>query len=154
MSIDHEDPRRGHVELRSYPGRGQDRPLTGLPARDRRPRAERTPGTRERVNNRAEADHGRLKARQRSMRGLKRRTSARTTPPVMSTTPPVMKFVQNLRRGRYGHAQPTFGTPCLSAAARRRPRGDTQRRNPLRAANLLDDVEVVKHGLAIEEAGP
>jgi transposase-like protein len=45
-------------------------------------------------NNRVEADHGRLKARLRSMRGLKQDRSAR----VISTG---HGFVQNLRRGHY-----------------------------------------------------
>src|SRR3954447_7667968 len=45
-------------------------------------------------NNRVEADHGRLKARLRPMRGLKRMSSART----ISTG---HAFVQNLRRGHY-----------------------------------------------------
>ena len=44
------------------------------------------------VNNCVEADHGRLKARLRPMRGLKRVASART----ISTG---HAFVQNLRRG-------------------------------------------------------
>ena len=46
------------------------------------------------ANNRIEADHGRLKARLRPMRGLKRDHSARV----------IMRghaFVQNLRRGHY-----------------------------------------------------
>ncbi len=45
-------------------------------------------------NNRVEADHGRLKARLRPMRGLKQMRSART----ISTG---HAFVQNLRRGHY-----------------------------------------------------
>jgi transposase-like protein len=45
-------------------------------------------------NNRVEADHGRLKARLRSMRGLKQDRSARVTITGHG-------FVQNLRRGHY-----------------------------------------------------
>ena len=45
-------------------------------------------------NNSIEADHGRLKARVRPMRGLKRLRSAR----VISTG---HAFIQNLRRGHY-----------------------------------------------------
>jgi transposase-like protein len=46
------------------------------------------------ANNRVEADHGRLKARLRPMRGLKRDCTARV----------IMRghaFVQNVRRGHY-----------------------------------------------------
>lgn len=46
------------------------------------------------VNNRGEADHGRLKSRLRPMRGLKQLRSTR----VISTG---HAFVQNLRRGHY-----------------------------------------------------
>ena len=46
------------------------------------------------ANNRIEADHGRLKARLRPMRGLKRHRSARTVAAGHA-------FVQNLRRGHY-----------------------------------------------------
>jgi IS6 family transposase len=46
------------------------------------------------ANNPVEADHGRLKARLRPMRGLKRLRSAR----VISVG---HAFVQNLRRGHY-----------------------------------------------------
>jgi DDE superfamily endonuclease len=46
------------------------------------------------VNNAIEADHGRLKARLRPMRGLKRLASAR----IISAG---HAFVQNLRRGHY-----------------------------------------------------
>jgi transposase, IS6 family len=45
-------------------------------------------------NNAIETDHGRLKARLRSMRGLKRLASARTIFAGHA-------FVQNLRRGHY-----------------------------------------------------
>jgi transposase, IS6 family len=47
-----------------------------------------------RVNNVIESDHGRLKARLRPMRGLKRLASARTIAAGHA-------FVQNLRRGHY-----------------------------------------------------
>jgi IS6 family transposase len=50
--------------------------------------------TEQYANNRVEADHGRLKARLRPMRGLKRLTSARTISAGHT-------FVQNLRRGHY-----------------------------------------------------
>jgi transposase, IS6 family len=46
------------------------------------------------ANNVIEADHGRLKARLRPMRGLKRLASARTIAAGHA-------FVQNLRRGHY-----------------------------------------------------
>jgi transposase-like protein len=46
------------------------------------------------ANNPIESDHGRLKARLRPMRGLKRLRSAR----VISTG---HAFIQNLRRGHY-----------------------------------------------------
>jgi IS6 family transposase len=46
------------------------------------------------ANNRIEADHGRLKARLRSMRGLKRMRSA-------ATIAAGHAFAQNLRRGHY-----------------------------------------------------
>jgi transposase-like protein len=50
--------------------------------------------TEQYANNRIEADHGRLKARLRPMRGLKRDHSARV----------IMRghaFMQNMRRGHY-----------------------------------------------------
>ncbi len=50
--------------------------------------------TEQYANNRVEADHGRLKARLRPMRGLKTFRSAR----VLATG---HAFVQNLRRGHY-----------------------------------------------------
>jgi transposase, IS6 family len=50
--------------------------------------------TEQYANNRVEADHGRLKARLRPMRGLKRLASARTIAAGHG-------FVQNLRRGHY-----------------------------------------------------
>ena len=46
------------------------------------------------ANNPVEADHGRLKARLRPMRGLKRHRSLRTLAAGHA-------FVQNLRRGHY-----------------------------------------------------
>jgi transposase-like protein len=51
-------------------------------------------------NNRIEADHGRLKARLRPMRGLKRLRSA-------AVIAPGHAFVQNLRRGHYELATDT-----------------------------------------------
>jgi transposase, IS6 family len=53
------------------------------------------------ANNRVEADHGRLKARLRPMRGLKRLTSA-------STIAEGHAFVQNVRRG---HCEITVDVP-------------------------------------------
>jgi IS6 family transposase len=52
--------------------------------------------TEQYANNRVEADHGRLKARLRPMRGLKRLASLRTAAAGHA-------FVQNLRRGHYEH---------------------------------------------------
>jgi IS6 family transposase len=46
------------------------------------------------ANNPVQADHGRLKARLRAMRGLKGHRSARTVAAGQA-------FVQNLRRGHY-----------------------------------------------------
>ena len=57
------------------------------------------------ANNPVETDHGRLKARLRSMRGLKQLRSAR----VISAG---HAFIQNVRRGHYG---------VFRAATRRRP---------------------------------
>jgi transposase-like protein len=59
-------------------------------------------------NNRVEADHGRLKARLRPMRGLKRPRSA-------SVIARGHAFVQNLRRGHYELA--TESVPHLRIAA-------------------------------------
>jgi transposase, IS6 family len=50
--------------------------------------------TEQHANNRVEADHGRLKARLRPMRGLKQDRSARVV--IVGHA-----FVQNLRRGHY-----------------------------------------------------
>ena len=50
--------------------------------------------TRQYANNRIESDHGRLKARLRPMRGMKRHRSARTLAAGHA-------LVQNLRRGHY-----------------------------------------------------
>ena len=50
--------------------------------------------TRQYANNRVEADHGRLKARLRPMRGLKRTRTA-------SVIVAGHAFTQNLRRGHY-----------------------------------------------------
>jgi IS6 family transposase len=80
-------------------------------ATDRAPVYPRVPGelvpsalhTVERhANNPVEADHGRLKARLRPMRGLKRHRSARVLAAGHA-------FVQNLRRGHYDIAT---DTPC------------------------------------------
>jgi transposase-like protein len=59
-------------------------------------------------NNRIEADHGRLKARLRPMRGLKRLRSA-------ARIAAGHAFVQNLRRGHYEIA--TDARPSLRLAA-------------------------------------
>jgi transposase-like protein len=50
--------------------------------------------TEQYANNRAEADHGRLKARLRPMRGLKKDRSARIVIAGLA-------FLQNVRRGHY-----------------------------------------------------
>ena len=68
------------------------------------------------ANNRVEADHGRLKARLRPMRGLKRDRSLRTVATGHA-------FVQNLRRGHYEpgvdlparHAVPAAFTELIPA---------------------------------------
>ena len=66
--------------------------------------------TTEYANNRVEADHARLKARLRPMRGLKRdRTAA-----VVITG---HAFIQNLRRGHYGLGLDARGTRHLRLAA-------------------------------------
>jgi transposase-like protein len=56
--------------------------------------------TEQYANNRVEADHGRLKARLRAMRGLKQVTST-------ARIAAGRAFVQNLRRGHYGLATDT-----------------------------------------------
>jgi IS6 family transposase len=61
------------------------------------------------ANNRVEADHGRLKARLRPMRGLKRVRSTQTISAGHA-------FVQNIRRGHYDLATETEGHPRLAAA--------------------------------------
>jgi IS6 family transposase len=60
------------------------------------------------ANNPVEADHGRLKARLRPMRGLKRHRSARILAAGHA-------FVQNLRRGHYDIATDTPGRYKLGA---------------------------------------
>jgi transposase, IS6 family len=60
-------------------------------------------------NNRIEADHGRLKARLRPMRGLKRFRSA-------AVITAGHAFVQNLRRGHYELATEVPPPLCLAAA--------------------------------------
>ena len=58
------------------------------------PVAKRAPHTQHYANNRIEADHGRLKARLRPMRCLKRDCTARV----------IIRghaFIQNMRRGHY-----------------------------------------------------
>jgi transposase-like protein len=76
---------------------------------DRAPACPRVPGelvpsalhaVERHANNPAEADHGRLKARLRPVRGLKRRRSARILAAGHA-------FVQNLRRGHYDIATDT-----------------------------------------------
>ena len=71
------------------------------------------------ANNRVEADHGRLKARLRPMRGLKRDRTA-------SVVIRGHAFMQNLRRGHYElgiHALP--GADCRRRVRRTRTRGLT-----------------------------
>jgi IS6 family transposase len=61
------------------------------------------------ANNRVEADHGRLKARLRPMRGLKRDRTANV----------VIKghaFIQNVRRGHYELGTDTAHQPRIAAA--------------------------------------
>ena len=65
--------------------------------------------TEQYANNPVEADHGRLKARLRPMRGLKHLRSAR----VISTG---HAFVQNLRRGHYELGVDTDPSHRLPAA--------------------------------------
>ena len=60
-------------------------------------------------NNRIEADHGRLKARLRPMRGLKRDRSLRVVAIGHA-------FVQNLRRGHYELATEVGKRDRLAAA--------------------------------------
>lgn len=60
------------------------------------------------ANNPIEADHGRLKARLRPMRGLKRHRSARVVAAGHA-------FVQNVRRGHYDIATDTSGRCRLGA---------------------------------------
>ncbi len=61
------------------------------------------------ANNPVEADHGRLKARLRPMRGLKRHRSARILAAGHA-------FVQDLRRGHYDIATETASTHLLRTA--------------------------------------
>jgi len=61
------------------------------------------------ANNPVESDHGRLKARLRPMRGLKRLTSTRVVTAGHA-------FVQNLRRGHYELATDTTDALRVSAA--------------------------------------
>ena len=64
--------------------------------------------TEQYANNRVEADHGRLKARLRPMRGLKRLRSA-------AVIAVGHAFVQNLRRGHYELALDVPAHLCLAA---------------------------------------
>ena len=64
------------------------------------------------ANNPVEADHGRLKARLRPMRGLKRHRSARILAAGHA-------FVQNLRRGHYDIATDVPGSPQATEGLRR-----------------------------------
>jgi transposase-like protein len=79
---------------RHHPGRGHYRPAPAYP----RVLDELIPSALHTVeryaNNSVETDHGRLKARLRPMRGLKRCRSAR----ILATG---HAFVQNIRRGHY-----------------------------------------------------
>jgi len=87
---------RGHG-----PGRGHHRPRCRLYGRvldELVPSALHT--VKRYANNPIEADHGRLKARLRPMRGLKRHRSARILAAGRA-------FVQNLRRGHYDIATDT-----------------------------------------------
>ena len=64
---------------------------------------------RQYANNRVEADHGRLKARLRPMRGLK---ADRTAMIIVAGH----AFVQNLRRGHYELGVDATATTCLAVA--------------------------------------
>jgi transposase, IS6 family len=81
-------------------GSGRCRPRSSPTRRRSTPRVldELVPAARhvteQYANNMIESDHGRLKARLRPMRGLKRTASARTISAGHA-------FVQNLRRGHY-----------------------------------------------------
>ena len=94
---------------RDRPGRGHERPGTGYP----RVIDELIPGARHVVeqyaNNPVEADHGRLKARLRPMRGIKRHRSARILAAGHA-------FVQNLRCGHYDIATDVPGRHRLRIA--------------------------------------
>jgi transposase-like protein len=79
---------------RMHPSRGHHRPSPVYPrAVDELLPAARNVTDRY-ANNTVEADHGRLKARLRPMRGLRRHRSVRTIAAGHA-------FVQNLRRGHY-----------------------------------------------------
>ena len=75
-------------------GRGRHRPGGDLPGGAGGAAADGLASREQYANNRVEADHGRLKARLRPMRGLKQDRTAR----VMVAG---HAFVQNLRRGHY-----------------------------------------------------
>jgi hypothetical protein len=78
--------------------------------------------TEQYANNRVETDHGRLKARLRPMRGLKRDRTA-------SVVIRGHAFIQNLRRGHYeARCQRPQPAPPSSSRVRRTRRGDLTRR--------------------------
>jgi IS6 family transposase len=82
--------------------------------------------TEQYANNRFEADHGRLKARLRPMRGLKRLRSARVICAEHA-------FVQNLRRGHYELAadpDPNRRLPTVFTELARASEQHTGRRRP------------------------
>jgi IS6 family transposase len=74
-----------------------------------RPDNATVPNTVQYANNRVEADHGRLKARLRPMRGLKR-------DPTASVIIKGHAFIQNLRRGHYELGNDTTPQKRIAAA--------------------------------------
>jgi IS6 family transposase len=82
------------TRARAVSNRGHHRQSSGLPARPRRDRPGSLAPPERYANNRIESDHGRLKSRLRSMRGLKQLRCTR----VISAG---HAFIQNLRRGHY-----------------------------------------------------
>ena len=96
---------RGHD-----PGRGHHRPGPGLPAGPRRVDPLGTAHHRAVREQPVETDHGRLKARLRPMRGLKRHRSAQVLADGHA-------LVQNIRRGHYDIATDTPARHRLRIAA-------------------------------------
>ncbi len=89
--------------------RGDHRSGSRVSASDRGADPRRVPHHRAVRDNPVEADHGRLKARLRPMRGLKRLRSAQVITAGHA-------FVQNVRRGHYGLGMDTDQRHRLPAA--------------------------------------